>query len=226
MEQRGERILVWIDRRKNVLKLAQGEYVSVSRLEALFAGDADVANIFLYGNSLRSYILGVVVPSEGLVEGAREGWRGKNGGGEEEEKQELAARLKPLLRQRLDAVAKTAGLAAHEVPRDFIVQLDGFTRENNLLTDSNKLARARLKQGESPFFPFVLPLVGYCRDEAFTHQSSDLSSTNPPSLPPFPQRSVQGSRPCTRQWRNARRKDSHPSKLTLARLSLSRSVRR
>jgi len=150
MEQRGERILVWIDRRKNVLKLAQGEYVSVSRLEALFSGSADISNIYLYGNSLRSFMLGVVVPSEGLVEMAREGWRSSSGGGKEKEKQELAERIKPLLRQRLDAVAKAAGLAAHEVPRDFIVQLDGFTRENSLLTDSNKLARARLKQGESP----------------------------------------------------------------------------
>jgi fatty acid CoA ligase FadD9 len=191
MEQRGEDVLVWVDRRKNVLKLAQGEYVSVSRLEALFAGSADVANVYLYGNSLRSYVLGVVVPSEGLVEAAREGGRvgsssssnGGGNGGREGEREELVARLKPLLRQRLDAVAKEAGLASYEVPRDFIVQLDGFTRENNLLTDSNKLARARLKQGEPP------PPLPPSFPPSFSSRSSDaadinLSLINHPSLPP------------------------------------------
>jgi len=180
MEQRGEEELVWIDRRKNVLKLAQGEYVSVSRLEALFAGSADVANIYLYGNSLRAYVLGVVVPSEGLVEAAREGGRSSNGGGKEGEKEELVARLKSLLRQRLDAVAKEAGLASYEVPRDFIVQLNGFTRENNLMTDSNKLARARLKQGE----PLPPPSLHFFTFVGRRFLQSSHSPIIPPSLPP------------------------------------------
>ncbi len=137
MEQRGSEELVWIDRRNNVLKLAQGEFVSVSRLEALFSGHADMANIYLYGNSVRSYILGVVVPSDGLIDAAQ-----ANGASSEEE---MAQHLKPVLRRSLDAVAKEAGLASYEVPRDFIVSVEAFSRENNLLTDSNKLARARLK---------------------------------------------------------------------------------
>jgi fatty acid CoA ligase FadD9 len=186
MEQRGPEELVWIDRRKNVLKLAQGEYLSISRLEALYAGDPDVKNIFLYGNSLRSYVLAVVVPSEALVAAAKAGLEGGNGGngqkgsardelagqGEVEEEAVLA-RLKPLLRQRLDSMAKEAGLASYEVPRDFIVQLAGFTRENKLVTDSNKLARARLKETFGPRLEAMYDAVEQRKERRLEHLHSD-----------------------------------------------------
>ena len=55
--------LVYVDRRNNVLKLAQGEFVAVAHLEAVFAGASLVRQIFVYGNSERSSLLAVVVPT-------------------------------------------------------------------------------------------------------------------------------------------------------------------
>ena len=56
--------LVYLDRRNNVLKLSQGEFVTVSKLEAVFGDSPLVRQIYVYGNSARSYVLAVVVPTE------------------------------------------------------------------------------------------------------------------------------------------------------------------
>jgi fatty acid CoA ligase FadD9 len=55
--------LAYVDRRNNVLKLAQGEFVAIAHLEAVFAGAPLVRQIFVYGNSERANLLPVVVPT-------------------------------------------------------------------------------------------------------------------------------------------------------------------
>ena len=54
----------YLDRRNNVLKLSQGEFVTVSKLEAVFGDSPLVRQIYVYGNSARSYLLAVVVPTD------------------------------------------------------------------------------------------------------------------------------------------------------------------
>ena len=54
----------YVDRRNNVLKLSQGEFVTVSKLEAAFNDSPLVHQIYIYGNSARPYLLAVVVPTE------------------------------------------------------------------------------------------------------------------------------------------------------------------
>ena len=56
--------LRYLDRRNNVLKLSQGEFVTVSKLEAAFSDSPLVHQIYVYGNSARPYLLAVVVPTE------------------------------------------------------------------------------------------------------------------------------------------------------------------
>jgi fatty acid CoA ligase FadD9 len=60
--------LVYVDRRNNVLKLAQGEFVAVANLEAVFAADPLIRQIFIYGNSERSFLLAVIVPAAEALE--------------------------------------------------------------------------------------------------------------------------------------------------------------
>src|SRR4029077_2132678 len=96
--------LMYVDRRNNVLKLAQGEFVAVVNLEAVFAGAAWVRQIFVYGNSERSWLLAVIVPTEEAL--ARYPDRNE---------------LKAALRESLRATACSAELQSYEVPVDFII---------------------------------------------------------------------------------------------------------
>ncbi|MDT7765008.1 MAG: fatty acid CoA ligase FadD9 [Mycobacterium sp.] len=120
--------LTYLDRRNNVLKLSQGEFVTVSKLEAVFGDSPLVRQIFVYGNSARSYLLAVVVPT-----------------GDALARHEVEA-LKPLINESLQDVAEAAGLQSYEIPRDFIIETTPFTLENGLLTGIRKLARPRLKE--------------------------------------------------------------------------------
>ncbi len=120
--------LRYLDRRNNVLKLSQGEFVTVSKLEAVFGDSPLVRQIFVYGNSARSYLLAVVVPTEDAL--ARYD----------------VESIKPLISESLQDVAKAAGLQSYEIPRDFIIETTPFTLENGLLTGIRKLARPKLKE--------------------------------------------------------------------------------
>ena len=44
------------------MKLAQGEYVALERVESLYNASPVVAQLYVHGDSLQSYLLGVIVP--------------------------------------------------------------------------------------------------------------------------------------------------------------------
>ncbi|MGO4445738.1 carboxylic acid reductase [Mycobacterium sp. 2YAF39] len=124
--------LQYVDRRNFVLKLSQGEFVTASKLEAVFQNSPLVRQIYIHGNSARSYLLAVVVPvSEAAAQGDTE-------------------QLHRAIGDSLQDVAKAAGLQAFEIPRDFIIEPTPFTLENGLLTGIRKLARPKLKELYAP----------------------------------------------------------------------------
>ncbi|CAM8905273.1 unnamed protein product [Rhodiola kirilowii] len=57
-----------IDRKKNIFKLSQGEYVAVENLENIYGLVTDIDTIWIYGNSFKSYLVAVVNPNAQALE--------------------------------------------------------------------------------------------------------------------------------------------------------------
>ncbi|WP_019203734.1 carboxylic acid reductase [Tsukamurella sp. 1534] len=125
MAELGPDRLEYVDRRSNVIKLAQGEFVPVAQLEAAYAASPAVHQAFLYGTSERSYLLAVVVPAPGP-----------------DGETDIEARARVL--DALAQVARENGLASYEVPRDVIIEHEPFSQENGLRSGIGKLVRPAL----------------------------------------------------------------------------------
>jgi fatty acid CoA ligase FadD9 len=121
--------LAYVDRSKNVLKLSQGEFVAVAKLEAIFAGAPLVRQIFVYGNSERANLLAVIVPTPEALQRV-----GSDTGA-----------LKAAISDSLRETARDAELQTYEVPADFLIETEPFTAANGLLSGVGKILRPRLK---------------------------------------------------------------------------------
>ena len=44
------------------MKLAQGEYVALEKIEDVYSRNHTVMQVFVHGNGLKSYLIGVIVP--------------------------------------------------------------------------------------------------------------------------------------------------------------------
>ncbi|TDH52714.1 NAD-dependent epimerase/dehydratase family protein [Mycobacterium eburneum] len=116
--------LVYLDRSNNVIKLSQGEFVAVSKLEATYSTSRYIRQIFLYGSSEQPFLLAVVVPNVDAV-----------GGGDPH----------ALIAESVQRIAAKSRLNSYEIPRDFLLEAEPFTRDNGLLSGVGKLLRPALK---------------------------------------------------------------------------------
>lgn len=120
--------LVYVDRRNNVLKLSQGEFVTVAKLEAVYSTSPLIKQIYVYGSSERAYLLAVIVPTAAALRGA------------------AGDSLHTALSESLQRLAKDAELESYEVPRNFLVEPEPFTMENGMLSGIGKALRPKLKE--------------------------------------------------------------------------------
>ncbi|KAJ2722549.1 medium-chain fatty acid-CoA ligase faa2 [Coemansia sp. Benny D115] len=129
-----------IDRRKNILKLAQGEYVAVEFLETIYSRSPLVQNIYVHGDSLQSTLVGIVVPNpESFVPWAQKITGDKNASLEQlcADKQVVEALL-----IELRVLGRKAKLQGFEILREIHCEATPFDIEGNgLLTSTFKVKR-------------------------------------------------------------------------------------
>uniref|UniRef100_A0A8C1V6P2 long-chain-fatty-acid--CoA ligase n=1 Tax=Cyprinus carpio TaxID=7962 RepID=A0A8C1V6P2_CYPCA len=140
-EFHGDGCLKIIDRKKDLVKLQAGEYVSLGKVEAVLKNCALVDNICAYANSEESYVIGFVVPNQKqlLALAKRKCVRGLW--------EELCNN--PVIEEEVLKVitetALTAQLERFEIPQKIRLSVEPWTPETGLVTDAFKLKRKELK---------------------------------------------------------------------------------
>ena len=127
-----------IDRRKNMFKLSQGEYVAAEKVETALQS-AWVQQIFVYGDSLHSMLVAIVVPNPDTLKAwARE--QGRAGAAAEPAALCADADVVAAVLADFKARAKSQGLTGFETPRGVHLDAVAWTPDD-VLTPTFKLKR-------------------------------------------------------------------------------------
>ncbi|KAL6771392.1 LCS3B [Auxenochlorella protothecoides x Auxenochlorella symbiontica] len=136
----GERLKV-IDRKKNIFKLSQGEYVAPEKIEGLYTHSPYVAQVFVHGDALRSRIVGVVVPDqEALLP-----WAESNGLEPDLGQLCKEERVKALILQSMLEEGRAAKLNGFEQVVDITLTPNPFSVEAGTMTPTFKPKRPQLR---------------------------------------------------------------------------------
>lgn len=126
-----------IDRKKNIFKTAQGEYVAPEKIENVYQRCRFVAQSFVHGDSLESTLVAVIVPDEEELTA----WA-KSKGIAFRQFSELVAHplVKPLILGEMAQIARDAQLKGFEQVKTVHLTHVPFSAENGLLTPTFKLS--------------------------------------------------------------------------------------
>lgn len=127
-----------IDRRKNIFKLAQGEYVAPEKIEGVYLQAPLISQMFVFGYSDKTQLVAVVVPDPAVVEAwARQRGKQRSSYGELCKTPELKAAVM----KEMETAAKECGLKGFEKVKDIYLESQPFSVENDMLTPTLKIKR-------------------------------------------------------------------------------------
>ena len=136
-EWRGEGKLVIIDRKKNIFKLSQGEYIRPEFIQNVYKACNFVNNIYVYGDSYQNYLVGIIVPDFEALAQIDENLSTPDSLNDKEK----YLKIEGLIKKDLEIQETEAKLNGFEKVKKFKLYGEEFTNENGLLTISMKLKR-------------------------------------------------------------------------------------
>ncbi|KAJ6842151.1 long chain acyl-CoA synthetase 4-like [Iris pallida] len=129
-----------IDRKKNIFKLSQGEYVAVENLENIYGLVSDIDSIWVYGNSFESFLVAVVNPNKAALEH----WAQENGVSGDFDTLCEDPKAKEYILGELAKVGKEKKLKGFEFIKAVHLDPVPFDMERDLLTPTYKKKRPQL----------------------------------------------------------------------------------
>nr|UBK24467.1 LACS4 [Paeonia ostii]WMY82091.1 LACS4 [Paeonia sp.] len=129
-----------IDRKKNIFKLSQGEYVAVENLENIYGLVSAIDSIWIYGNSFESFLIGVVNPNKQALEH----WAEENGITGDFDSLCENPKAKEYIIGELSKLGKEKKLKGFEFVRAVHLDPVPFDMERDLLTPTFKKKRPQL----------------------------------------------------------------------------------
>jgi long-chain acyl-CoA synthetase len=132
-----------IDRKKNIFKLSQGEYVAAEKIENAYSTHPWIQQIWVYGDSTQSVLVAVVVPDADKIKA----WASANGhsGGEDVAAILADPKVKEMIYSDLTKHGKEQKLRGFEFVKNILLEHTPFSIENDLITPTFKLKRPQLK---------------------------------------------------------------------------------
>uniref|UniRef100_A0A3Q3N8J1 long-chain-fatty-acid--CoA ligase n=1 Tax=Labrus bergylta TaxID=56723 RepID=A0A3Q3N8J1_9LABR len=130
-----------IDRKKDLVKLQAGEYVSLGKVEAVLKNCSLIDNICAYANSDQSYVISFVVPNHKQLMALAEQIQVKGTWEEICNNPQIEKDVLGIITE----AAIAAKLERFEIPKKIRLSSEPWTPETGLVTDAFKLKRKELK---------------------------------------------------------------------------------
>lgn len=138
-----------IDRKKNIFKLSQGEYIAPEKIENALVSSRFVAQLFVYGESLKSQLVAIVVPDFAFLKSLPKfsaGGVAEVNEGDSSKKLNKNSALKAAILEDLQRLGRRSGLKSFELPKSVYIHGELFTIEGGLLTPTLKSKRNEISK--------------------------------------------------------------------------------
>ncbi|KAG0246130.1 hypothetical protein BGX31_004319 [Mortierella sp. GBA43] len=135
-----------IDRKKNVFKLSQGEYIAAENIEGKFLSKVPfIQQIFVHGDSHENCLVAIVIPEPEafvpFINKVLEAANVKPGDISAYKRICSDPKLRKEVLKELIRAGKDIGLRGFEVPKAILIETEAFTVENDKMTPTFKIKR-------------------------------------------------------------------------------------
>ncbi|KUJ10358.1 acetyl-CoA synthetase-like protein [Mollisia scopiformis] len=130
-----------IDRKKNLVKTLNGEYIALEKLESVYRAATVVANICVYADQQRTKPIAIIVPAEPALKKLAEKI-GVEGNGVEDLVHN--SKIQDAVLKELQQAGRAGGLSGIEIIEGAVLADEEWTPQNGYVTSAQKLQRKKI----------------------------------------------------------------------------------